>query len=1161
MGLLWSRIMSTWNNAQIKWGLLRKLSTFLFPLVLAFILIGCNTEELGWQEDNETEQSTDADSAAPPSASQLIKEASAGDTVILSAGTYEESLTLPAGIHLCGADHETVIIQPPAGEPGIEVTGAGQSRICNLTVQKASGFGIVSTEADLELEEVTTQNTSALDKDTPGHGVHIQNAATLKAINLKSIDNEGAGLSVMGVESVSIIVPEYIPSPELDTEKVGIIVPEYMPRTPDGETAGSAFKGNGQNGIIIIVPEYLEGYGESEAVETEALLGGLYLSENMDAGIALMGVKSTIDQCRVHGTVAPSTPEGETLEWTDKKAGHGVVALDGGTLHLHHSVVSENAGIGILSHGLRKTWIADNTEAPHDPSLQQEQVGIIVPEYMPGNSVLNNEKGGIAIVDPIGPDAEKADEASLNHWIAGVEVRGNKGYGVSLLGANARISRSVIHESGTEGSTAATGVYINHAPTAPEKKADVQIDETNLIKNNRGAGVRVLGGSHLLLNGEISQNTGGGVRLRNDDTSVEVQEGAFIAANRVVGISALSGTSLTVKGATLAANIREEGEGELNTQSAFGDGIWAVEPANLTVENTLIRDHERAGIILLDAHSDNLQLKEISFSSNLYGLVFLLGGAQTSGPWPGDTCEGCTYDDNELGDETSQACLPIYNEECDEEGNCEPFYPCGECALACGDDEACVLSNCSQPTNPSDCSDKEDEDSCDDGDECTLDDACLEGICLGTPMVCDEGEGNPCKAAVCNSISGACVTEAANENEPCVNPSLCVIDSICQDGFCVGPTLDCDDDNPCTTELCNQNTGACEYTALPVGSNCDDNSKCTTDDACSTEGNCKGTPLVCNDTKDCTVDDCAPGTGCYFMNKANDNSCDDGNPCTSNDLCDGSGNCFSGEFIDCNDDNPCTTDSCAPTGECSNEFIVGCIACPGDGYFSCPANDNCPTYGENLGGIVWCDDGFLANTECTCLEQEYPCSEAQYASYGNVDNPGFKICATPKQDYPGVIKIHVEQSAGYPPQPGTYHVKFSTTDNDPVQCWENGTLLYECNANANNNGNCVPLGGPFVPDTNQAFDIPDISVGQLFNNEVHKVFLCVGNPSLDMHSGTLRISTTNDYPACPNIVSSGDCVNGQLCADCDDGQPCTDDFCDVEEDDGCNHEPIPGCIP
>ena len=153
--------MSTWNNAQIKWGLLRKQSTFLFPFLLSFILIGCSTDGLGWQEDEETQETTDTGSEPPLSASQLIKEASAGDTVILTAGTYEESLSLPAGIHLCGADHETVIIQPPAGEPGIEVTGEGQSRICNLTVQQATGFGIISTEADLELEEVTTQKTSA----------------------------------------------------------------------------------------------------------------------------------------------------------------------------------------------------------------------------------------------------------------------------------------------------------------------------------------------------------------------------------------------------------------------------------------------------------------------------------------------------------------------------------------------------------------------------------------------------------------------------------------------------------------------------------------------------------------------------------------------------------------------------------------------------------------------------------------------------------------------------------------------------------------------------------------------------------------------------------------------------------------------------------------
>jgi hypothetical protein len=120
-----------------------------------------------------------------------------------------------------------------------------------------------------------------------------------------------------------------------------------------------------------------------------------------------------------------------------------------------------------------------------------------------------------------------------------------------------------------------------------------------------------------------------------------------------------------------------------------------------------------------------------------------------------------------------------------------------------------------------------------------------------------------------------------------------------------GPALDCDDDNPCTSDSCAPGTGcvhadtssacddgnpctddACDPAVGCVhGANtqaCDDGNPCTTSDTCG-GGSCNGTPVVCDDHNACTSDRCDPATGCIFVN--NTLACDDGNACTTGDVC------------------------------------------------------------------------------------------------------------------------------------------------------------------------------------------------------------------------------------------------------------------------------------
>lgn len=207
-------------------------------------------------------------------------------------------------------------------------------------------------------------------------------------------------------------------------------------------------------------------------------------------------------------------------------------------------------------------------------------------------------------------------------------------------------------------------------------------------------------------------------------------------------------------------------------------------------------------------------------------------------------------------------------------------------------------------------------------DPCYIDGrGCENGACLpATAVDCDDN--NPCTTDRCDQELGCVNTPNMN---PCDDGNICTIDDRCTDGKCQGgATLPCDDNNPCTADYCSSLHG-CMHT--PVEGSCDDLDPCTVWDQCR-EGKCAGTLANCDDEDPCTLDTCAngvcqnipiPGCGtCAF-----DSSCDDGNDCTIDKCEDGScsyylapGCCSSDS--DCDDADPCTLEICdgAPFGKC-----------------------------------------------------------------------------------------------------------------------------------------------------------------------------------------------------------------------------------------------------
>jgi len=232
-----------------------------------------------------------------------------------------------------------------------------------------------------------------------------------------------------------------------------------------------------------------------------------------------------------------------------------------------------------------------------------------------------------------------------------------------------------------------------------------------------------------------------------------------------------------------------------------------------------------------------------------------------------------------------------------------------------------------------DCDGDKDEDTCDDGNECTQDSCGGESGCANEPLT-----GLECK-----------------DSDPCT------LADYCQDGECAGTPVLCDDNNPCTDDSCAE-AGGCVFD--PNQADCDDGDPCTVADECA-EGGCAGFAVdcacqvdedcavlddgdLCNGTLacdksllpyECVVDPgtlvtcevpagidptcleatCDPGTGKCSVGPAHEGlACDDGNPCTLGEKC-SAGACSAGIALNCNDGNPCTDDSCAlEAGGCKN---------------------------------------------------------------------------------------------------------------------------------------------------------------------------------------------------------------------------------------------------
>jgi len=357
-------------------------------------------------------------------------------------------------------------------------------------------------------------------------------------------------------------------------------------------------------------------------------------------------------------------------------------------------------------------------------------------------------------------------------------------------------------------------------------------------------------------------------------------------------------------------------------------------------------------------------------------------------------CDGC---DAECAVEPTPVCPPS-GSECTAVA-CVPSRGCTttpRTGLACtSDGNACTDDVCQAGSCV------HHEASCSDSIDCTIETCDALTGCASTPVDAACDDGNPCTIERCDAVAG-CVAEPLPDHSPCSDQDVCTTGDVCMAGQCVtpGPSLGCDDGNPCTDDGCDgltgcrhtENPAACPCsiggTPRPSGTSCVDGNGCTVGETCNGAGACTGAqPRSCSDGDACTNDVCASGiclhfddvcpTGC--AGKPNGTACSDGRPCTT-------GTCQSGACV-------ATPISCGVGDACSGPDVCvdaplpfGCLASTAPDGSACEDGDACTAGdvcdegvciagdGPACGACQTCDpdEGCVAAPRVACVTSESP---------------------------------------------------------------------------------------------------------------------------------------------------------------------------------------------
>ena len=532
---------------------------------------------------------------------------------------------------------------------------------------------------------------------------------------------------------------------------------------------------------------------------------------------------------------------------------------------------------------------------------------------------------------------------------------------------------------------------------------------------------------------------------------------------------------------------------------------------------------------------------------------------------------------------------------CAAEGLCTAAAGCagGACFetafVTCAASGDCVSAACEQSSG--ECVESPAEGTCDDGDGCTIDDACAAGVCAGAPVVCDDGE--PCTTDACSAALGAC-EHTAKAGKLCDDGNACTVGDVCGQDGCVGEatgacqcagdedclplddgdactgTLFCDagtcrvdgatvvqciadETQPCESFECVSASGACEWVALGDGLACDDGDPCTGASTCSA-GECAGPAIACDDGNPCTIGTCDSASGCVYSPTSG--PCDDGNACTASSIC-SFGTCAgTDDTCTCTSDGDCVAqedgDVCNGTLICDDGKCVVDLAtvviCADDGD-PCVATSCVPATGacvDSPADGAGCDDGDPCTTGDTCAGGGCVGGEPPSCDDGNPCTAGSCDPATGGCSFAAAPDTACDD--GNPCTTGDACVGAACAGAENLCAC---TVDADCDAQITNK--CLGV-------AECAFDgcalVPDSEVQCASEDDTPCAFLGCdpatgGCVQVVLEEG---VACDDGDPCTTATTCGGDGTCGGVPTDCDDGSSCTEDTCEAGV--GCVHTAV-----
>jgi len=289
--------------------------------------------------------------------------------------------------------------------------------------------------------------------------------------------------------------------------------------------------------------------------------------------------------------------------------------------------------------------------------------------------------------------------------------------------------------------------------------------------------------------------------------------------------------------------------------------------------------------------------------------------------------------------------------------SCDPVTGCKHVAITCDAPGPCQENGiCDAATGQCVYQSKQNGTPCDDGNACTRTDTCQDGVCVGgNPIVCTASD--QCHdAGVCNPATGQCSNPAKSNGVSCNDGNPCTTNDRCQNGVCTGTQMICTLANAtstcsagiCVMTGCNSgyancngvDSDGCETNLMSSSNHCGScNAACSTNNMSFTMcsgGNCSGT---CNPGfADCNGN--LRADGCEVDTNTDPNHCGGcNNACGGPSECESSVTCENGRCKR----NPKPNGSTCSGGTCCNGHCCGAgkTCCGSGANFGCCAGGCC----------------------------------------------------------------------------------------------------------------------------------------------------------------------------------------------------------------------------